>query len=839
MVDQDEARGLTPKHRRYSRTFIALSVFQSLLFGLIMGASTVSAATDQWDPSVQTPVKGTAVGTFPDALEVSDGVYIDTEEDNQAPAGSDVAPDVEQLIRGSSVGFANLLADDASNWVGTEAAIGGNTQQYAPGSSTKLKGTLTAGTEPTCWTTSDDSRCTYQEADQAAAPTDLTPDTETLTKGTTIAGTFNADVISDNGATITYREANQNPSDVDTYIYPVAGTSTYFNGWDSQNAGCTATTHQDCVEEVWPPDDATSYVIALTTLSDKESHLMADLSITAGFTDIDITIEYRCAATTGSAGGDSAMMIVVGAEEFINGVNNCIATWTTFTIMRETSPSGDEWTAADVNAAECGYVSGTDLNPDAYVSACRLRIQVFYAADYEIDIRYDWSSETCALTRRLTVNAWHTNTEDILIQVWDFGTSAWNTRATITATADGTTYTWDLGGTNEWNSGSPRIRYLGNTEVGDATQTDLLVDYAVVRCVSAADFELEVKFSWTGVSTTGTEWRLFVEGREGASNPEQMDVKIYAADETSLSAIVCSITSTTEASYDCGALTADQLDTGTPDILVIDNNQAGDASQSTVDIDYIRIQRTFERYELSQAHKWVTTVTSADAYQLRVRAFRSDEDVQVRVWDWIGLAWNVRATVSTGSETLYTYTLTADERAANGTVMSHWLGTSESSSDETQSTATVDQEIVQRTFDSDYESEVKYDWTGVNTTGNSWTLVVECKRTANPENYLVQVVDSTEMTWTTLYTCDQDTDTTYNTYVLTADELDGGAPNARIVDIDQASDGSQSSWNLDSMWIVRDYTPAPPGGGGANWVPFVLILIVTMPILGWSLLERD
>ena len=41
------------------------------------------------------------------------------------------------------------------------------------------------------------------------------------------------------------------------------------------------------------------------------------------------------------------------------------------------------------------------------------------------------------------------------------------------------------------------------------------------------------------------------------------------------------------------------------------------------------------------------------------------------------------------------------------------------------------------------------------------------------------------------------------------------------------------------MWIVRDYTPAPPGGGGANWVPFVLILIVTMPILGWSLLERD
>src|SRR3972149_9499615 len=176
-----------------------------------MVSGTVSAATDQWDPSVQTPVKGTATGTFPDAIETSNDIYIDTEEENQAPAGSGVAADAEQLIRGTSGGFANLLADDGVNWVGTEGAVGGNTANSMPASSTKFKGTLTAGTEPTCWETSDDSRCTYQEADQAAAPTDLTPDTETLTKGTKIAGTFNADVISDNGATITYREGNQNP----------------------------------------------------------------------------------------------------------------------------------------------------------------------------------------------------------------------------------------------------------------------------------------------------------------------------------------------------------------------------------------------------------------------------------------------------------------------------------------------------------------------------------------------------------------------------------------------------------------------------------------------------
>ena len=197
---------------RSFRIVVSLVLFMALLAPmLILIPASVDAATDDYFPSTETPTIGSVSGaSFPGAIQVSDDSYRTPQEANTASGPIDVAPDAEQLTRGTSAGFTNLLSDDGANWVGTEAAVGGDTQQYTPGSSTKIKGTLTAGSEPTCWQTSDDSRCTYQEADQAGATTTLTPDTETLTTGTKVSGTFNADVISDNGVSITYREANTN-----------------------------------------------------------------------------------------------------------------------------------------------------------------------------------------------------------------------------------------------------------------------------------------------------------------------------------------------------------------------------------------------------------------------------------------------------------------------------------------------------------------------------------------------------------------------------------------------------------------------------------------------------
>ena len=317
----------------------------------------------------------------------------------------------------------------------------------------------------------------------ALAPTTLDPDTENLVKGSG-TWTFPGDLTTDNTVYVDPAEADQTVN-VDTYIYPTGG-GTYANGYDTQNAGCSATTHWDCVEEVWPPDDATSYVIAATTTNDKESQTMGDLTITPGFTDIDLTHEFRCSgAGSGTAGGDAYQLVVVGAEEYQSALRNCPAAWTTFTDMRETSPSGDEWTAADVNAVECGYVSGPDLAPDNWVTACRIRVQVFYPADYELEYQVGWTGETCAQARTLRVSAHMTNAngETILLQVDDGSESAFTTRITITATSDPSpTYQTYALTDGEWDTGGPLVRFIGSSESGDTTQTTLNVDDLEIEC---------------------------------------------------------------------------------------------------------------------------------------------------------------------------------------------------------------------------------------------------------------------------------------------------------------------------------------------------------------------
>ena len=81
-----------------------------------------------------------------------------------------------------------------------------------------------------------------------------------------------------------------------------------------------------------------------------------------------------------------------------------------------------------------------------------------------------------------------------------------------------------------------------------------------------------------------------------------------------------------------------------------------------------------------------------------------------------------------------------------------------------------------------YALEVRFGWSGVPLTGDRWTLIVECQR-LNPgaENVLVQVGQggSSPSSWRTAYTCNSDTDQTFNTYKLSAVELNSGAPVTR------------------------------------------------------------
>jgi hypothetical protein len=425
-----------------------------------------------------------------------------------------------------------------------------------------------------------------------------------------------------------------------------------------------------------------------------------------------------------------------------------------------------------------------DADPSAFYAGY---VAVGVPLDYEVEYRVGWTTEICADTRQLAVEA-HTTSgggESVLLQVLDSTETTYTTRVTITKTSDDNTYQTYTLTVDEWDLGDPNVRFLGGTESGDGTQSTINIDDLEIRCVPSLDYEMELKFSWTGVATAGTEHRLFVEGREGATNAEQLDIRIYAADEVGLSGIVCSITSTTEAEYDCGTLTADQLDSGTPDIQLVDATQTGDTLQSFVELDRVRIRQTGYVFDFVQ-YDWTGTVPLVDILELNIRANRTGdtEDPHLDLWDWEDLDWNEnKIVVSAATETLYTYGLVfgcgagADncERSSGSNVR---VRVHNSTLDATQTTL-WDDELWVRAADQDYKLAVRYDFVGV-PAGEIYRLTVEAQRTVDTETINVEVL-TPPSTWNVRLTVTTTSDTT-QTYDLTVPEYASGAPSIRFAD---------------------------------------------------------
>ncbi len=825
-------------------------------------------------PGFETIVIGSRTsGTFPTCIQTSDNTYC-----TYAEAGTistfDVFPDTQTLTLGTQTTgtFPTCLtADDNSFCSWQEGVAGSSVQDYTAGSQTIVKGTQTGGTFPGCAATSEDTRCIYQEADQAGAPTILNVDTQNVIKGTQPSGTFPTDVNSDNGVSITYREANQaitgtiafdaaaesertGTTDPHTWTHTPVGTPRAIVVMTSH--GVTATHHvlsctyggvsmtlvtsaTDTANEPGAvrlfflgasiPTAAQTVSCDLDSATADDIHFVSMSFTATSDTEVvtsDVDQENQAnPSTTLAFGGRRSISTMIFYSGAISPPGTTACSGSSACTLSHTMDQGafGDSTAYQTTAGTTDEVMGWTQASDDVAVAYAAISEIATAPDYELEVQYDWTTETCTGTRRLTVNGWHTTTEDILVQVYDAAESNPTTRITITATADGTTYTYDLSAAapDEWDSGNPTIRFLGNTESGDSTQTDLLLDYVVIQCILAADYEVEVKYDWTGVSTTGTEWRLFVEGREGVTNPETISVKICTSGESCVpETTVCSISSTTESTYNCGTLSADQRDGGNPSIYFIDSNQA-ESSQSTFEIDQVYIRRTFNFYGLTIQHDWTATVAPADSYLLRLRscdipspcgqAIVEPESFPVQVWDWGASLWNTRLTINGQTETQYDYALNVAgcpvsvcEVNGLGNVRIRYIGSDETATDEGQSSVTTDLELVRRTVTTDYQIEILYDWTGISTSGNSWTLIEECKRVGNPEDALIQVASWPGPTWNTRYVCNQNADTTYSSYALTTNELNGGSPSVRVL-YNATLDASQSTWDLDYVAIRRNY----------------------------------
>src|SRR3989304_2873639 len=499
---------------------------------------------------------------------------------------------------------------------------------YFPSTETIVTGTIDGGSFPGAIQTSNDIYRTPLEENVASPNADISPDTEELIWGTSVGF---GNLLSDDGLNWVGTEGTN--SAIQQYT---PGSQTVVKGSHISGSfpSCVVSLSNIAtgIDTNTEPGVAQIWFVGASIPSGSQT-VSCDL-------DSATTDDIHFVSMSFTASSDTEIVdngaISPPATTACSGSSSC-----TLSHIFDMGAFGDSsayQTTAGTTDEVMGWTQSSDDVGVAYASISEIATQ----PNYEIEIKYGWETETCVDTRRLTINAWHTTSENILVQLYDSNELNPATRLTITATSDGTTLTYDLS-SDEWDSGDPDLRFLGNTESGDSIQTDLLNDLTIISCVPPLDYELEVKFSWSGISTTGIEWRLFIEGLEG-SNPEQIDIRIYDSDEIGLSAIVCSITSITETEYDCGILTTDQLDSGNPDIQIVDNNQASDSLQSTLLLDRTRIQRTFNFYRINQVHHWTMTVDLADSYELRVRSLRSDEDMFVQIWDWMASSWNTRIT---------------------------------------------------------------------------------------------------------------------------------------------------------------------------------------------------
>jgi len=324
--------------------------------------------------------------------------------------------------------------------------------------------------------------------DTARTSTSYYPATESRTAAVSCGGESPESLSSSNNAYQCLREgANGKPENIATWLNPITGTSTYYNGWDFNNGGCFSTIHFQCVNDGATPDDATSYVMT-GTVSDKESHLMENLTIPSGFTDIDVTWEVRCLQESGGTGATISHIVLETdgtSEEDVGtaGEIDCTTTWTTFSIYKESSPGGGEWTAAEINAMECGY-RGDDVSPRADITRVRCLVNVWYnTTNYQMDARYDWSGiPTDGDAYEVCVEAYVASGsgESMLLQVLT-PSSTWNTRITVTKTSDDNADQCYTLTSSEFSSGAPAVKWISGTETSDSTRSDLNIDQLRIK----------------------------------------------------------------------------------------------------------------------------------------------------------------------------------------------------------------------------------------------------------------------------------------------------------------------------------------------------------------------
>src|SRR2546425_4783859 len=228
------------------------------------------------------------------------------------------------------------------------------------------------------------------------------------------------------------------------------------------------------------------------------------------------------------------------------------------------------------------------------------------------------------------------------------------------------------GQTQRWSQyteggGAPlNIRGKASTEGPRSPPGGVVMDWALSASVDwaisglairPADYRLSVQHDLAAVPA-GDAYDVCVEAYIVNAAGESMLLQVLTPPATWNTRITV-IKTVDDNVAQCYTLTAAEYNGGAVSIRWIGGTEIGDATASDLRIDQERIVRRYTNYRLDVRYDWAG-VPVGDAYSLRVKGYRSNEDMTVRVLS-PPATWNTRVTVNSVVNQVFSYTLTPAE----------------------------------------------------------------------------------------------------------------------------------------------------------------------------------
>lgn len=362
-----------------------------------------------------------------------------------------------------------------------------------------------------------------QEADQYP-DTNFSGSSENVVTGTAGGSAFPGALDTDDASRRTYTEANAGGG---SPTYQVLRPTADGSVTTMVEYPVSPTTHYDKVDETTAGGDTdTTYLEGVTNAQESELG-MADPSDPGGSPDIDV-IMWHISRGESTSSCTVVWGIEIGGVEYQGGSTAMTSiTYANFSYEWTTNPVGGEWTLSAVNGLET-YVRVTDANPDTRTTQVGLVVEFNPTASYTLDaqITYNSVASTSQTTGfQVLCQGYRTgDTENVNVQAWNYTSSAWVTKVTISAGSD-TDYNFNLLGwaaNCERSSGNVVLLRLVDASGGDATQTIAYLDVLKVQRIDQG-YWLNVELT----STTVAEYGNVTVRIKGYTSAESFHVDVW------------------------------------------------------------------------------------------------------------------------------------------------------------------------------------------------------------------------------------------------------------------------------------------------------------------------